>query len=130
MVHKFAALLPLIFLPLLANAAHGQKPSSPPTNAIFTYSPLFGGPLTVRAAWSWPVNWNDAGGTGTRSYITKAIVSSTKEVVYSGTAPDGPILPAIQFDVPYPATKYTFLVYAVNKYGLVSKPDTYSVFVP
>lgn len=132
MVRKLAALLPLVLIAMLGipAEAHAQKPSSPPTNAIFTYSPLFGGPLTVRAAWSWPVKWNDAGGTGTRYYITKAIVSSTKEVVYSGTAPDGSILPAIQFDVPYPATKYTFLVYAVNKYGLVSKPDTYSVSVP
>lgn len=117
---------------LSAGVAQADGKPSPPTNTIFTYSPLFGGPLTVRAAWSWPTDWNDSKATsGTRSYITRCVVTNTGEVVFEGTAPDGPILDAIQFDVPYPDTRYTFQVYAVNKYGFISnRPGKYSVDVP
>lgn len=129
----YRSVLSALLLALLMTGTSQARDGIPsaPTNTIFSYAPLFGGPLTVRAAWSWPVKWNDDKATsGTRYYITECVARGTGEVVYLSTAPDGPILPAIQFDVPYPATHYTFRVYAVNKWGYVSKPGKYGLYVP
>lgn len=121
-----------IVLALVCCSPAEAAPPSRPLHTIFTHAPLFGGPLTCRAAWSWPADWgNDGAGTGIRYYEVECIVRSTEQVVYTNTVPDAAILDPVQFDVPYPATAYTFRVYAINKLGERSKqPGKYGLMVP
>lgn len=116
----------VLFLSLqLADAGPPQKPTAP-TNAIFTYSPLFGDAYTVRAAWSPPKKWND-GGTGTRKYLATCF-SAQDGVFYSVEVPDNVFL--VQFQVPALHRRYKFVVYAINGLGNQGKGDSYPLAVP
>lgn len=118
---------------ILATAAclHAFAPATspkPPTNAIFTWSPLFGNNYTVRAAWSDPVSWND-NGPANRQFLCQCVIRSTGVVVHQETVNYGQYV--IQFQVPQLNTKYVFKVWAINGLGNQSKQyDSYQLYVP
>lgn len=111
------------FYPIVA----ADKPSQP-TSVVFTYSPAFGGPLTVRAAWGEPKRWNDTGSSGDRYYIVHCEVGNTGQLVYNQTVSAQQFL--VQFDVPNPRTNYLVRVYAVNRNGLLGQPGKASLRIP